>query len=108
MRQLYRPSLVRRWERERAERTTHIEKTLPERPAHPFPRKARPSRRSTALECTARYTLARYCAERGVPYGERGAPVSLEVFSQYALSFQRALAPNVEQVMVDKVDASGD
>src|SRR5882724_1736403 len=54
MRQLYRPSLVRRWERERAERTTHIEKTLSERPAHPFPRKAAHSRRSTALECSAR------------------------------------------------------
>jgi cation diffusion facilitator CzcD-associated flavoprotein CzcO len=63
---------------------------------------------SNLSDPTARYTLARYCAERGVPYGERGAPVSLEVFSQYALSFQRALAPNVEQVMVDKVDASGD
>jgi cation diffusion facilitator CzcD-associated flavoprotein CzcO len=63
---------------------------------------------SSLSDPTARYTLARYCAERGVPYGERGAPVSLEVFAQYALSFQRALVPNVEEVMVDRVDASSD
>jgi cation diffusion facilitator CzcD-associated flavoprotein CzcO len=63
---------------------------------------------SSLSDPAARHTLARYCAERGLPFGERGAPVSLEVFSQYALSFQRALAPNVEQVMVDRVEASGD
>jgi len=63
---------------------------------------------SSLSDPTARHTLARYCAERGLPYGERGAPVSLEVFTQYALSFQRALAPNVEEVMVDGVEASGD
>jgi len=63
---------------------------------------------SSLSDPTARYTLARYCAERGVPYGERGTPVSLEVFTQYALSFQRALAPSVEEMMVDGVDASGD
>jgi lysine/ornithine N-monooxygenase len=63
---------------------------------------------SSLSDPTARYTLARYCAERGLPYGERGAPVSLEVFAQYALSFQRVLAPNVEEVMVEGVDASGD
>ncbi|HXM94810.1 MAG TPA: NAD(P)-binding domain-containing protein [Candidatus Dormibacteraeota bacterium] len=63
---------------------------------------------SSLSDPTARHTLARHCAERGLPYGERGAPVSLEVFTQYALSFQRALAPNVEEVMVDGVEASGD
>jgi len=63
---------------------------------------------SSLSDPTARHTLARYCAERGLPYGERGAPVSLEVFTQYALSFQRALAPNVEEVMVEGVEASGD
>jgi len=63
---------------------------------------------SSLSDPTARYTLARYCAEKGLPYGERGAPVSLEVFTQYAMSFQRALAPNVEEVMVDRVDVSGD
>jgi cation diffusion facilitator CzcD-associated flavoprotein CzcO len=63
---------------------------------------------SNLSDPTARYTLARYCAERGLPYGQRGAPVSLEVFTRYALSFQRALAPTVEEVMVDGVVASGD
>ncbi len=63
---------------------------------------------SSLSDPTARYTLAQYCAQNGLPYGERGAPVSLEVFTRYALSFQRGLAPTVEEVMVDGVDASGD
>src|SRR4051812_6895879 len=62
---------------------------------------------SSLSDPTAHYTLAQYCAQSGLPYGERGAPVSLEVFSQYALSFQRALAPNVEETMVDSAEASG-
>ena len=53
-------------------------------------------------------TLARYCAEHKLPYGAWGVPVSNDVFTQYALSFQRDLVPNVEDVMVSKIDASND
>jgi hypothetical protein len=54
------------------------------------------------------HTLARYCAGKGLPYGDRATPVSLELFTQYALSFQRQLVPGVEEVMVTEVGASGD
>ncbi len=46
------------------------------------------------------YTLRQYCAEQGLPYGEYGAPVSLETFTQYGLSFQQRLVPTVENTMV--------
>jgi thioredoxin reductase len=55
-----------------------------------------------------RCTLARYCVENGSPYGEWGTPVSLEIFVRYALAFQRALVPEVEEVMVTGVESSDD
>jgi thioredoxin reductase len=63
---------------------------------------------SSLSEPDGNYTLAQYCAGKGLPYGDRATPVSLELFTQYALSFQRHLAPNVEEVMVSGVDASRD
>jgi FAD-dependent urate hydroxylase len=52
------------------------------------------------------YTLARYCAEQGLHYAETGKPISLEVFTQYALWFQRLFAPNVEDVLGTNVEKS--
>ena len=50
------------------------------------------------------YTLRQYCTEQEIPYGQYGSPVSLEVFKQYALSFQRRLVPAVENTMVTELD----
>jgi thioredoxin reductase len=50
-------------------------------------------------------TLARYFAGNGLTWGERGMPISLELFTQYALSFQRDLVPDVEEVMVTGVES---
>jgi cation diffusion facilitator CzcD-associated flavoprotein CzcO len=50
------------------------------------------------------YTLSQYCADEGLPYDRYGAPVSLEVFTQYGLSFQQRFAPTVENVMVTTLD----
>lgn len=60
---------------------------------------------STLSDPTGRHTLASYCAEKQLSYGEWGVPVSLDVFAQYALSFQRDLVPDVEDVMITEVDA---
>src|SRR6266850_6378140 len=46
------------------------------------------------------YTLKQYCTDNGLPYAQYGAPVSVEAFTQYGLSFQRRLVPTVENVMV--------
>jgi thioredoxin reductase len=63
---------------------------------------------STLSDRTGHHTLAQYCAEQGLPYGEWGKPVSREVFTRYALSFQRDLVPNVENSMVTAVRQSRD
>jgi hypothetical protein len=49
------------------------------------------------------HTLSRYCAREGLPFGERGKPVSREIFARYAVSFQQELVPNVEETMVVSV-----
>lgn len=51
-------------------------------------------------------TLKQYCAERGLPYGQYGSPVSLETFTQYGLAFQRRLVPMVENVTVKTLSRS--
>jgi cation diffusion facilitator CzcD-associated flavoprotein CzcO len=61
---------------------------------------------ASSLSDPAGHTLARYCAEQDLPYGEWGKPVSREVFTRYALSFQRNLVPSLENSMVTAVRQS--
>jgi thioredoxin reductase len=65
-------------------------------------------RGSSLSDPAGHYTLARYCNEHGLPYGEWGEPVSRDVFVQYALSFQRSLVPNLESSMVTAIGKSRD
>jgi Pyridine nucleotide-disulphide oxidoreductase len=59
---------------------------------------------SNLFDPTGSYTLRQHCAEEGLPYAQYGAPVSLEVLTQYGLSFQRRLVPTVENTMVTALD----
>src|SRR5436190_23097571 len=51
---------------------------------------------SNLFDPSGNYTLRHYYAEEGLPYAQYGAPVSLEVFTQYGLAFQQRLVPMVE------------
>jgi thioredoxin reductase len=53
-------------------------------------------------------TLAAYCAEHGLAYHPTGVPVSLEVFTAYAMDFQQRFVPDVEDRQVLAVDKEGD
>lgn len=52
------------------------------------------------------YTLRQYCADEKRPYVQYGAPVSLEVFTRYGLSFQQRFVPSVENTMLTSLDRS--
>jgi thioredoxin reductase len=65
-------------------------------------------RASSLSDAGANYTLARYCAEHRLPYTETGQPVSAELFTEYALWFQKLFAPNVEDVLVTNVERLAD
>jgi thioredoxin reductase len=53
-------------------------------------------------------TLAEYCAARGIPYHDTDIPVSLDVFTAYALDFQQRFVSGLEDTQVVSVDQSGD
>jgi FAD-dependent urate hydroxylase len=58
---------------------------------------------SNLSDPSGRYTLARYCAEHGLLYGERGTPISLETFNLYSHWFRKNLVPVVDDLMVTRI-----
>ena len=59
---------------------------------------------SNLSDPTRRHTLAKYCAADAIPYRDSAQPVPLSVFCRYALAFQRDLVPEVEEVMVNRIE----
>jgi Pyridine nucleotide-disulphide oxidoreductase len=47
--------------------------------------------------------LGDYCEEAKIPYGDREPRVTLQVFTDYALDFQRRFVPNLDPRMVDNL-----
>ncbi len=54
------------------------------------------------------YTLAQFCADRGIEYADAGIPVKLDTFSAYGLAFQARIVPELEEKLVVKVARSKD
>jgi thioredoxin reductase len=52
-------------------------------------------------------TLVEYCQERSIPYHDTDIPVPLEVFSDYAVDFQRRFVPDLEEVLVTNLSRNG-
>jgi cation diffusion facilitator CzcD-associated flavoprotein CzcO len=63
---------------------------------------------SSLSDPAGRHSLAEYCSNKGLEYSDYIKPVSREIFSQYAVSFQQDLVPNVEDVIVTLVSSSHD
>ncbi|MBR1213954.1 hypothetical protein [Bradyrhizobium sp. JYMT SZCCT0180] len=58
---------------------------------------------SSLADPATRYTLQQCCAGARLPYGN--APIPLDTFTRYALSFQRHLVLMVEDALVTVADA---
>ena len=54
------------------------------------------------------YTLGQFCAEKGIPYHDRGIPVSRETFSSYGLAFRDKKVPELEDKTVVSIDPASD
>jgi len=63
---------------------------------------------SILFDPTGALTLARFCAEEGIPYSDLGLPVSLKTFISYGLTFQQQIVPFVEKRTVQSVKAVED
>jgi FAD-dependent urate hydroxylase len=59
---------------------------------------------SNLFDAGGSYTLKQYCNDEALPYAGYAAPVSLQVFVEYGLAFQRRFVPNVENEMVASVN----
>ena len=59
---------------------------------------------SSLPDPTGLHTLAEYCRRQEISYPEYGTPISRELFANYAISFQQAVVPQVENVEVTAID----
>jgi len=50
------------------------------------------------------YTLGQFCAENGIPYGDKGVTVSLKTFAAYGLAFCDRKVPGLEDKKVVSVE----
>ncbi|MFZ0319640.1 MAG: NAD(P)-binding domain-containing protein [Candidatus Sulfotelmatobacter sp.] len=50
------------------------------------------------------FTLAQFCAERGIEYSDSGIPVRLDTFSAYGLAFKDRMVPKLENNLVTCID----
>jgi thioredoxin reductase len=48
-------------------------------------------------------TLARFCADRGLPYRDTGYPIPLETFVNYGVAFQQRFVPRLEDRVVAEI-----
>ncbi len=52
-------------------------------------------------------TLARFCAEEGLEYGDVGVPVTLDTFERYGRAFQERFVPGLRRARVARVRVVG-
>ncbi len=55
---------------------------------------------SSLYDPSGQFTLARYCAENGIPYADVGLPVTLDAFTHYGMTFQSRFVPHLENRIV--------
>ncbi len=59
---------------------------------------------SNIYDPESEFSLARFCAERRIEYGDTGIPVRLETFTAYGLAFQQRMVPMLEDKLVSSVE----
>ena len=63
---------------------------------------------SNISEPNGDYTLGQFCAEKGIPYHDKGIPISRETFSSYGVAFRDRKVPELEDKTVVRIDPDGD
>ena len=54
-----------------------------------------------------KFTLQQFCAERGIEYHDTDVPVKLQTFTDYGLAFRERMIPELEEVMVNGLERTG-
>jgi hypothetical protein len=58
---------------------------------------------SNLYDPAGEFTLARFCADRGLPYEDIGYPIPLSTFIDYGIAFQQRYVPRLEDRIVTEV-----
>jgi cation diffusion facilitator CzcD-associated flavoprotein CzcO len=58
---------------------------------------------SNLYDPSGKFTLKRYCIDRGLPFKDSGLPVKREVFADYGIDFQENCVPHLERVNVTDI-----
>ena len=59
---------------------------------------------SDLYDAEREFTLKRFCAQRGIGYGDTGVPVRLETFAAYGLAFKDRMVPDLEDKLLSAVE----
>ena len=63
---------------------------------------------SSLSDPAGRFTLAQFCMDKKLAFGEYAVPVPLDTFTEYGMCFQQNLVPNVEDATVTQLDRGSD
>ncbi|HZV98771.1 MAG TPA: NAD(P)-binding domain-containing protein [Methylophilaceae bacterium] len=55
---------------------------------------------ATMFDPEGLFSLKQYCQAHDIPYQDEGLPISLELFAQYGMAFQKHFAPDIEEAKV--------
>jgi cation diffusion facilitator CzcD-associated flavoprotein CzcO len=58
---------------------------------------------SSLYDPGSKFTIAHYCAERGIAYEAVGLPVAIKTFIDYGMEFQKRFVPNLEETNITLV-----
>src|SRR5208282_2490114 len=63
---------------------------------------------SSLFDPKRQFTLAKYCAEKAIPYQDLDLPVALETFWSYGMAFQKKFVPSLDTRSVARVERHSD
>lgn len=63
---------------------------------------------SNIYDPDSKFTLEKFCSERGIEYAHMGIPVQLGTFSDYGLAFRDRMVPELEDKLVASIERAGD
>lgn len=59
---------------------------------------------SSIYDPESKFTLKKFCASRGIEYGDTGVPVRLQTFTDYGIAFRDQMVPELEDKMVVSIE----
>jgi len=58
---------------------------------------------ATLFDPEGQFSLKHYCKSNSIPYQDEGLPISLELFTEYGMAFQKKFAPDLEESKLESL-----